>query len=57
MCLDTVLGGKRETTGKTKGEQQSGRSRKKIELQGKVEWITVIQTEGKEPKVGMMTIS
>lgn len=42
---------------KTKGEQQLGRLRKRIELQGKVEWIAVIQTEEKEPKVGMMTIS
>lgn len=57
LCLDTVLGGKDETTGKTKGEQQLGRSRKRIELQGKVEWIIVTQTEGEEPKVGMMTIS
>lgn len=55
--MDTVLEGKRETTGKTKGEQQSGRSRKRIELQGRVEWVAFIQAEGKEPEVGLMTIS
>lgn len=43
--------------GKIKAEPQSGRSRKRVELQGKAEGITVIQTEGKEPEVGMMTIS
>lgn len=32
--------------------QQSGRSRKRTELQGKVDWIAVIQTEGKSLKWG-----
>lgn len=55
--LDNVLGGKREAMEKIKAEPQSGRSRKRVELQEKAEGITVIQTEGNEPEVGLMTIS
>lgn len=40
-CVWT-LGGKCETTGKTNGEPQSGRTKERTELHGKVEWISYL---------------